>query len=377
MVAEEAHLQSWVDFWENIYARRPGDGAEADFAGWRSSYTSRPIATEEMHQWLRHTIERVSALGATRVVDVGVGVGLFLRELAPQARSYHGLDLSPSALEAARASIAARPAGRVTLEQGDAMAISELADASAELVIMNSVVQYFPSAEYFRRVLVHAVRVAGPYGAVFVGDVRDLDLLEAFHAHVQLRWAPPLASAAHVVAAAKQARADERQLCLATTFFKDFATNDVPVGLVRVDLKRGGYVNEISRFRYDVTLFGKERVPAETAGTVRLEWTELADLDTLTQGVAGAAPTHDVVVTGVPNRRLSEPLAALALLDAAHDPGVTAGDLQRSLWEHDDEGIDPEELFLMGEGQGRPVRLTPAVGGVFDAVFESSEGTRR
>jgi len=52
-------------------------------------------------------------------------------------------------------------------------------------------VQYFPSLDYLLRVLEGAVRAVAPGGFIFIGDVRSLPLLSAFHASVQLYQADP------------------------------------------------------------------------------------------------------------------------------------------------------------------------------------------
>src|SRR5207237_10368940 len=65
-------------------------------------------------------------------------------------------------------------------------------DAEAfDVVILNSVVQYFPSIDYLLRVMEEAVKVVEPGGFIFVGDVRSLPLLEALHTSVQMHQAPP------------------------------------------------------------------------------------------------------------------------------------------------------------------------------------------
>jgi len=64
-------------------------------------------------------------------------------------------------------------------------------------VILN--LQYFPSLDYLLCVLEGAVRAVAPGGFIFIGDVRSLPLLSAFHASVQLYQAPnsrPIAVAA-------------------------------------------------------------------------------------------------------------------------------------------------------------------------------------
>ena len=69
---------------------------------------------------------------------------------------------------------------------------------SFDVVLLNSVVQYFPDIDYLLRVLEGAVQSAAPSGALFIGDVRSLPLLEAFHASVQLHQAPDTLSRAQL-----------------------------------------------------------------------------------------------------------------------------------------------------------------------------------
>ncbi|MFJ4579131.1 amino acid adenylation domain-containing protein [Streptomyces echinatus] len=347
---------------------------ERDFAGWLSSYTKRPIPAHEMREWLDHTVERIRRTGGARIVDVGVGVGLYLRRLAPDADSYLGLDLSPAALATAAAAVSGDGPlpGHITLRQAEATALAELPDAGADLVLFNSVVQYFPGPEYLRRVLIEAVRVAGPEGAVFVGDVRDLTLLPAFHADTQLRRAPALNPAREVSAAAARALAEERELCLTPAFFEEFA-RDAGLGL-RIELKRGRHANELTRFRWDVTLYGPGRAPGADADGKRLTWAEVTDADALAELLTATAPERTLTVTGLPDRRLVRPLAALALLRAETGPEQTAWDLERALWEASAaQGTDPEDLAELGARHGRTVRLLPPEPGrtgEFDVVFE-------
>jgi amino acid adenylation domain-containing protein len=389
--AAGAHLERWREVWEMAYSGSlTGEEAASvtagknDFDGWLSSYTGSPIPVEQMRSWLERTVERCRALGTSRVVDVGVGVGLYLRALAPKARSYYGLDLSETALRRALASLRAEgsPSDHVTLEQGDALALSKLPSASADLVLFNSVVQYFPDAEYLRRALREAVRVAGPSGAVFVGDVRDFGLIEAFHSHVQLYRAPALMPSRDVAAAAARALAEERELCLAPSFFTDFA-REVGAGAVRIELKRGHALNELTRFRYDVTLLGSERSDAPKGKRIERPWAELTGPDSqdiaerLAALLAGTPADVTLVLTSVPNRRLSEPLAATRILRAANTRQDSAWELQRDLWEQGERpDADPEDLALAGEKAGRTVSLLPAASGemgLFDIVLAPKE----
>ena len=74
----------------------------------------------------------------------------------------------------------------VTLLERPADDFKDLDDNSFDTVIINSVVQYFPSLEYLTKVLDGAIKATKPGGAIFVGDVRSLPLLEAWSASVEL-----------------------------------------------------------------------------------------------------------------------------------------------------------------------------------------------
>ncbi|WP_329537948.1 amino acid adenylation domain-containing protein (plasmid) [Streptomyces sp. NBC_01450] len=369
-----SHLERWRDVWEGAYV--PDDGVAGDFDGWLSSYTQRPLPEAEMDEWLARTLERIRATGPRRVVDVGVGVGLYLRELAPGAASYLGIDLSATALSRAAAQVGAggRLPDHITLRQGDATLLAKLPDGSADLVLFNSVVQYFPSSGYLRRVLTDALRVAGPAGAVFIGDVRDLALLPAFHADTQVRRSPALSPAREVAAAAARALAEERELCLSTGFFTEFAAA-TGTG-VRIELKRGHSTNELTRFRWDVTLYGPHHAqrPGPGAEGVELAWSQIGDEAKLAELLTGTGPDRALTVTGLPDRRLLRPLTALTALGGGAGGDLTAWDVERSLWEANaDATVHPEDIASLAAAHGRVVRLCPPPPdrvGEFDAVFE-------
>jgi len=123
------------------------------------------------------------------VLEIGCGSGLLLPRIAPDRRSYLGLDFSSAALERLRATVAAHPdlAGKVTLRQGEADNLSAVADHSVDLVILNSVVQYFPDLDYLLAVIREALRVCQPGDHLFLSDLRSLVLLPALHSWVRPR----------------------------------------------------------------------------------------------------------------------------------------------------------------------------------------------
>ena len=113
-----------------------------------------------MRAWVSATVASLRALRPRRIVEIGCGTGLLLEALAPACTSYVGVDFSATAVARLHRRVAAEPGwAHVRLREGDALtALTEVADESVDLVILNSVVQYFPDTAYLEGVLAEAVR---------------------------------------------------------------------------------------------------------------------------------------------------------------------------------------------------------------------------
>lgn len=398
--AQQAHVGRWTEVWQETY-QPDQDQAVAEFAGWTSSYTGEPIPAEQMREWLGHTVERITASAPQVVADVGVGVGLVLRALAHRTTEYHALDISPAALAAAARCLGDRPLpGHVRLVRSGPEYLATLPADSLDAVVLNSVVQYFPSQEYLHSVLLDAVRVVRPGGTVHVGDVRGVEMLPEFHTAVTVHRSPALRPIEEVRTTAARLVRDEPELCLSPAFFRRFATKTAEateavgitgtavtagtpgtagateataVGEVRVELKRGRADNELTAFRFDVMI--KVGPTPPVVPVTRLDWSDVPG------GVDGlplvlAAKPGTVQVCGIPNRRLVRDVAAVRAV--ASMPGeATVWDLNRLLWDIDDgASAHPQDLVDIARRAGRVVRLTvPASGRLdtIDARFDEGE----
>lgn len=362
-LAQDSHVLRWGDIWEGAYAN-PQSGVShvpgSEFAGWASSYTGLPIPIDEMQEWLDHTVTRVRNLHPRSLIDVGVGVGLLLRNLAPSVEAYLGIDVSQTALTAARQSLSTVDHAHCRLEliHGDAGELSSVITGAADTVVINSVIQYFPGSEYLDRVVTEAARVVSPHGRVFIGDVRHLGLLQAFHATVQLEKAAPLTTAAELISNIARNVKEEGELCLAPGHFIELANRLGTFGETRIELKRGHAINELTTFRYDVSLIGHAKPQPREPGVSRA-WgspTQPATLAALEQSLSriGQEP---LTITGITNLRLVKPLALLRLL--ADMPSSTiAWELERQLWLVEDPcALNPEDIASLAERMGLEVRL--------------------
>lgn len=249
-----------VDEWREVYDahyRREAEEGEfgENFSGWFSSYDGEPIALEQMRRWRAETVDRILALEPERVLELGVGNGLILAKVAPHVRTYLGTDFSAEAIEALRAQVAREPelAGRVELRTGAAHETDGLPQGFFDLVVVNSVAQYFPDAAYLEDVVRRAAALVAPGGTVFVGDLRNLRTSRAFGTGVSLhRWSPQEGTAA-LRRTVEQSVVMEKELLVDPAFFTALAAT-VPGLEPDVRIKRSGADNELARHRYDVVL---------------------------------------------------------------------------------------------------------------------------
>jgi amino acid adenylation domain-containing protein len=329
------HVSQWQTLYDETYARSQAAlsaDPTFDIEGWNSSYTGQPIPAQEMREWVESTVDRILALRPRRVVEVGCGTGLLLFRLAPRTESYLGSDFSRVALEGIRRRLDGLP--QVSLRQAEADDWTGVAPGEADLVVLNSVVQYFPGIDYLVRVLEGAVRAVAPGGAVFVGDVRSRPLLEAMAASVELFQSPPSRAVEELRHRVKRRVADEEELVIDPAFFLALAKR-LPVSRVDLRVKRGRWHNELTRFRYDVVM----HVGAPSPALPRSAAEGAATLTAVEERLSAAPET--LVLSGLPNARLAEP-GVLDLL-GAHVPGFS---------------IDPEDLWHLGDRLGYDVELT-------------------
>ena len=350
----DAHVADWRRLYDETYDAGREVDPTFDVHGWNSSFTGLPIPEAEMREWVDATVARLLELSTRRVLEVGCGTGLLLFRLAPHVERYAANDFSTVAVDLLKSRLhhLGEAAGRVAIEQRAADDWQGAAEGEHDLVILSSVVQYFPSLDYLLRTLEGAARAVAPGGTVFVGDVRSLPLLPAFHAAVELFSAPASLPVARFARRVRRRVADEKELALDPALFSTLAGRLPGLSRVEVRLKPGRHDNEMTRYRYDVLLrFG---TPEGPAAPVRA-WAETGGLAGVERLLDGERPAA-VALAGVPNRRVAAEAAALAIL--AEEPGVgTVGELRREVEARLADGpeagaVEPEDLTALAARHG-------------------------
>lgn len=359
---QSEHVATWQSLYENVYSQ-PAIQSELNLnlTGWNSSYTRQPIPEVEMVEWVANTVAEIRALGVQRVLEIGCGTGLLLAQLAPACEEYWGIDYSHQALaHVARLRASDPKFAHVQLAQRMADNLDGLAEGSFDCVIINSVVQHFPSIDYLLRVVTGAVRLVKPGGKIYAGDVRNYRLLAAYHASVQSYQAPPELPLTELQTRIQQHMQNEEELLIDPAFFYALPQLLPAISGVEVRLKRGRYHNELTRFRYQVilhidslenkhsTLGSNGSLPQE------IEWRQFGSLTAL-QSHLQAEPRSTLVVRDIPNARVQADLATLEYLTM--QDLTTVGQLKTHL-ARQSIGIDPVALWSLGEALSYQVHLT-------------------
>ncbi|MDX3544048.1 amino acid adenylation domain-containing protein [Streptomyces europaeiscabiei] len=349
--ARESAEREQIGEWQEIYSAEYTEIGTAlfteDFAGWDSSYDGTPIPVEHMREWREATVERIRELRPRRILEIGVGSGLLLSKLAPDAEAYWATDFAAPVIRKLTEGISTDPelAAKVELRCQAAEVTDGLPTGFFDTVVINSVIQYFPSLDHLHQVIRGALGLLAPGGALFLGDVRDLRQARVFQAGIQAARADTDTGPDSLRRAVERGLALEKELLVDPDWFTTLG--------VGVDLrtKAGRHHNELTRYRYDVVLY--EGAPALSLdGVPALDWT---GRDALLARLDGTGPLR---VRDVPDARTVGDLTGLRALDTGRPTAVAA------------TGVEPEDLRETAEAHGYRLLTTwSAEPGLYDAVF--------
>src|SRR6185436_20648425 len=123
---------------------------------------------------------------------------------------------------------------QVSLSEREADRLDDYAGAGFDLVVVNSVAQYFPDVDYLLRVLEGAAGALRPGGRIFLGDVRSLPLAGAFHASVELARAPETLQTEQLRTRVRRGMAEEQELLIDPAVFDAVRARMPRLGRVEV-----------------------------------------------------------------------------------------------------------------------------------------------
>lgn len=366
---QKQQVEQWQTLYNQTYDQKNVSDPTFDITGWISSYTGQPIPIEQMHEWVSDRVQQILALKPKQVLEIGCGTGLLLFQIAPFCTHYVGTDFSSISLDSIRCQLAKQELHHVKLlhriatdfEDPDLKGINTAFDA----VILNSVVQYFPHQAYLLQVIEGAIQAVAPGGFIFIGDVRSLPLLSAFHTSVQLHQAnlpleqsfPGDATRSHLRQRVQQAIFEEPELVIDPAFFSALRDRFSNICHVHIQLTRGHSQNEMTHFRYNVFLhieatssrsadsgeIKKGSCPPSDS-TQWLNWGQnRLSVDTVRHHLIKTQP-DTLGVIRVPNARVAVAVKTTEWLFNAQAPR-TLGQIQDALENVSKEAIDPQDWW--------------------------------
>ncbi|WP_127573070.1 non-ribosomal peptide synthetase, partial [Paenibacillus xylaniclasticus] len=183
LMVESVNENDVKQFWDYI-AENAVD--EITAAGFYNSYDGQAFSPQEVAEYRDHVVGMVlpHAGKDKKMLEIGCGSGLIMFELVNHVGQYVGMDPSPLTIRRNEERIHKEEIENLQVIQGFAHDIAGMPDASFDIILLASTVQFFPGYRYLEEVLTQALRLLTPGGVLILADLMDIDQKEAMQQSV-------------------------------------------------------------------------------------------------------------------------------------------------------------------------------------------------
>lgn len=236
----------WSRIFDSEYNQVTDKRFTESFRVWKRYYDNKSFNKEDLDEWFSNTKQKLNWIinKDSNVLEIGCGNGLISSYLDGKCNLYVGIDNSQICIDKLKL---------IFKENKKFTFIKEVADSlpiysdKFDVIIINSVIQYFPNLEYFIHVLQKTLANLKEDGVIFIGDVRSLT-----HTwYLEKRFK-------HRFKNFDKFYKIENELLYNPLLFHFLSHIFCKIKLIKIDLKRGYKNNELSRYRYDVFIFNKD-----------------------------------------------------------------------------------------------------------------------
>jgi amino acid adenylation domain-containing protein len=244
-------VAAWKTLYQSEYLSLDINNFKQNISGWNCSYTDEAIEKEDMLEWINATTQRIKQCNPQIILEIGSGSGLVLFNMVDACDYYYATDFSGNVINYTN---------NVIEKFGYKNKVSTLACAADavpyhaltkpyDTVVINSVIQYFPSLEYLETVIQQSIANMHDNGHIFIGDIRDFRLLKCFHYSVQ----------AYKRGQTNKNEIDyfsmrDKELLVSPEYFVYLKTIDKNISHIEILPKLGKANHEMNNYRYDVIL---------------------------------------------------------------------------------------------------------------------------
>lgn len=247
----EDFVRTWETFYQSEYLLLDINNFKQNTGGWNSSYTDEAIAQDDIQEWVNATASRIQQYNPKTILEIGSGSGLILFNMLDSCCYYYATDFSKNVINytknvvdkfgySEKVSTIACSADKVPYDQ-----IARPYDT----VILNSVIQYFPSLEYLETVITQTILNMPDFGQVFIGDIRDFRLLKCFHCSVQ-RYKQKKITKIDI----DRLSLRDKELLISPEYFVSLKNENKDISHIEIMPKLGTANHEMNNYRYDVVL---------------------------------------------------------------------------------------------------------------------------
>ncbi len=376
----DENVNTWRTNWDDIYNRAIDKTKETKNKNTELGYLvveqfeHNNNYREQYNVWIDQTTERIKGLKHNKVLEIGCGGGDILKRIALECEFYAAVDLSEAVIkhldEELKNSDKKYPEIQLFAQPAD----SDLpfAAKSFDIIILNSIIQYFPNKEYLVNVINKKLNLLSDDGCLFIGDVQSYSLMQNFNLHEQLNYIAPEEKINDLKQIVNNKVRIEPEFFIDPEFFYSLSAKDKRISRVEIKPIKGSVDNEPSVYHYDVFIYsGKSKV--ENHDIKVILWDDKTnDFSEINQILKNEKP--EILYCGnIPNKRIGRRNQIENLIEKA-DPGQTVSEVLNS-FVFNSHDIDPEEIWAL-ENEDYSVELVIPKNSDqlhFDAVFISKK----
>lgn len=221
-------------------------------AGWVHEHSGADFHDLEIMEYKENVKEKLLPYlnNHKNILEIGCGSGLLMYELAPYTKHYTGIDFSKEVIRNNLKYIEQKCISNITVKQLSAHEIEFLGENKYDIIIINSVIQYFPCMEYLEKVWKSIITVMKNIGIIFIGDIRDKGK--------QYEYYMSLIGDGEVLPDEieyfiEEKMANENELFVYKNYFKHLKKEEYVINVEITD-KVGSIENELTKYRYDAMI---------------------------------------------------------------------------------------------------------------------------